>query len=85
MIFTRENLIDTLRHNVVIVTFTKVNGEERIMTCTLRSEHIPNAPKSNGEIVIRETKNDAISVWDINANGWRSFRVGNVKSIAIGS
>ena len=84
MIFTRENLIDTLRHNIVVVTFTKINGEERVMTCTLLSEHIPNAPKNNGEVVIRETKNDTISVWDINAAGWRSFRANNVKSISIG-
>ena len=84
MIFTRDNLIDTLRHNVVVVTFTKVNGEERVMTCTLLSDHIPNAPTTNGEVVIRESKSDALSVWDINANGWRSFRVSNVKSISIG-
>ena len=82
--FTRDGLIDMLRSNVVVVTFTKVNGEERVMTCTLRSEHIPNAPTTNGEVVIKETKNDTISVWDINANGWRSFRVENVKSISMG-
>ena len=35
--FTRDGLIDMLRSNVVVVTFTKVNGEERVMTCTLRS------------------------------------------------
>ena len=84
MIFTRESLIDTLRHNVVVVTFTKVNGDERVMTCTLLPDHIPNVPTNNGEVVIRETKNDVISVWDINAVGWRSFRANNVKSISIG-
>jgi hypothetical protein len=84
MIFTRDGLIDTLRHNIVTVTFTKVNGEERVMTCTLLSEHIPNAPTTNGELVIKESKNNTLSVWDMNANGWRSFRVENVKSISMG-
>ena len=66
------------------VTFTKVNGDERVMTCTLLSEHIPNAPITNGEVVVKETTSNTVSVWDINANGWRSFRVENVKSISMG-
>ena len=82
--FTRDGLIDMLRNNVVTVTFTKVNGDERIMTCTLRSEHIPNAPKTNGEVVIKESKNNTVSVRDVNAQGWRSFKVENVKSISMG-
>ena len=85
MIFTKENLNELLRNNVVTVTFTKVNGEERVMTCTLLSEHIPNAPKANGTVVPRTSNNDVVSVWDINANGWRSFRVNNVKSVSMKS
>ena len=82
--FTRDGLIDMLRNNIVVVTFTKVNGDERVMTCTLVSKHIPNAPTTNGEVVLKESKNQTISVWDTNAQGWRSFRVENVKSISIG-
>lgn len=85
MIFTRENLVETLRHNIATVTFTKVNGEERVMRCTLLTEHIPNAPKSNGQIIVESTNKETLSVWDLNANGWRSFRITNVKSILIGS
>lgn len=84
MIFTKENLVDTLRHNIVTVTFTKVDGTERVMKCTLMSEHIPNAPSTNGEIVLKETTSKTISVWDTEASGWRSFRVDNVKSISMG-
>lgn len=84
-IFTRDGLIDILRHNVATVTFTKVNGEERVMKCTLLSEHIPNAPKQNGELVVEEkSTSNNVSVWDVDANGWRSFRVENVKSISMG-
>ena len=82
--FTRDGLIDMLRHNLVTVTFTKVNGDERVMTCTLISEHIPNAPTTNGKTVIKETSSNTISVWDVKANGWRSFRVDSVKSISMG-
>jgi hypothetical protein len=84
LIFTKENLVDTLRHNIVTVTFTKVDGTERVMKCTLMSEHIPNAPSTNGEIVLKESSSKTISVWDTEASGWRSFRVDNVKSISMG-
>ena len=84
MIFTKENLIDLLRHNIVTVTFTKVNGEERVMQCTLMSEYVPNAPSNNGQVLLQESESKAISVWDTQTNGWRSFRVGSVKSVSVG-
>lgn len=85
-IFTRDGLVDLLRHNVVSVTFTKVNGEERVMKCTLQAEHIPNAPTQNGELVVEGSKNTSnnVSVWDVEANGWRSFRVASVKNVSVG-
>jgi hypothetical protein len=84
-IFTRDGLIDLLRHNVVTVTFTKVNGEERIMDCTLQANLIPNAPTQNGQLIVegKNTSNN-ISVWDVKANGWRSFRIANVKNVSVG-
>lgn len=83
--FTRDGLIDMLRHNIVTVTFTKVNGDERVMQCTLQANYIPNAPSQNGELVIEtKTNSNTVSAWDINANGWRSFRVASVKNISIG-
>ena len=84
MIFTKENLIDMLRHNIVTVTFTKVNGEERTMKCTLMSEYVPNAPTNNGQVLLQESESKAVSVWGTEANGWRSFRVDSVKSISMG-
>ena len=84
-IFTRDGLIDLLRHNVVTVTFTKVNGEERVMDCTLQANLIPNAPTQNGQLIVegKNTSNN-ISVWDVKANGWRSFRIANVKNVSVG-
>jgi hypothetical protein len=83
--FTRDGLIDMLKNNVVVVTFTKVNGDERVMTCTLQASHIPNAPTQKGELVVEKKSNsNTVSAWDVNANGWRSFRVENVKSISMG-
>jgi len=84
MIFTKENLIDMLRNNVITVTFTKVNGQERTMKCTLMAEYVPNAPTNNGQVLLEESESKAISVWNTELNGWRSFRVDSVKSISMG-
>jgi len=84
MIFTKENLVDMLRNNIVIVTFTKVNGDERVMQCTLLPEYVPNAPTNNGQVLLQESESKAVSVWDVQASAWRSFRVDSVKSISMG-
>lgn len=84
MIVTKENLIDILRNNVVTVTFTKVNGEERTMQCTLIAEYIPNASNSDGKVLLQESETKTVAVWDTQANGWRSFRVDSVKNISMG-
>lgn len=84
-IFTRDGLIDLLRHNVVSVTFTKVNGEERVMRCTLQANYIPNALTKNGELIVeKKTNSNNVSVWDTETQGWRSFRVNSVKSVSVG-
>jgi hypothetical protein len=88
MVFTKENLLDLLRNNLVTVTFTKVNGDERVMNCTLRNDYIPNSDVSNTTSqVLRENTgrgDNNISVWDTKSNGWRSFRVNSVKSVSVG-
>ena len=85
-IFDRDNLMNMLKHNVVVVTFTKVNGDERVMKCTLLQNYLPNVASTNGVTIVQEAKlgDNNISVWDIDSNGWRSFRVSSVKSISVG-
>ena len=43
----RQATLDVLRQKEMVVHFTKKNGEERIMTCTLSPNFIPedNLPK----------------------------------------
>ena len=85
MIFNKDNLNELLRNNVATVTFTKVDGSERVMKCTLLKEHIPNAATKDQHVVSEETTNLNLSVWDVDAAGWRSFRINSVKSISVGS
>jgi hypothetical protein len=86
MLFTKENMVEVLQNNVVSVTFTKVDGTERVMRCTLLPEYVPNAPTSSGKVLLQENRmsDNNLSVWDTEANGWRSFRISSVKNISIG-
>lgn len=72
----RNEMLETLRENVVDVVFTKKDGSERQMTCTLNMEAIDNEfhPKSGADqgATVNE---EVIKVFDLVANGWRSFRV----------
>jgi len=75
-----QDALSELKQSICEVTFTKVNGDTRIMTCTLQKDLIPQAIKKDPltETKVREINENFISVWDINAKGWRGFRVANI-------
>jgi hypothetical protein len=80
--YTKDSILEQLRSKEMIVTFNKVNGDERVMTCTLKPELIPESvqPKETGrEPSAKELEN--IRVYDVNAEGWRSFKVANVTNV----
>lgn len=69
-----------LTQGVYEVTFTKVNGETRTMPCTLDPQRLPAAPiKESANTKVR--KEDALSVWCVDKNEWRSFKVMNILEI----
>lgn len=80
----RENMLNELRTGVKTVTFTKLNGEERVMDCTLNMELIPieSQPKTDGNVTESTAAETTIKVYDVKAEGWRSFKVDSVKNFA---
>lgn len=67
-----------LREGVVSVVFTKKDGSERVMICTLNPELLP-AQTDIEEAVQKKTPNpDILAVWDLEAQGWRSFRYDSI-------
>ena len=79
----RDTLLADLKQKVCEVTFNKVNGEKRIMRCTLDQRYIPISIDSkhlDEEHKKRENKN-VIACWDVHAGGWRSFRIDSVEYV----
>lgn len=64
------------------MTFTKSDGTEREMRCTLREDLIQSTEKKTERT--KKENADVMSVWDLEKSGWRSFRLDSVKSIQFG-
>lgn len=82
---TKADLKFQLEQNVLVVDFTKLNGDKRVMTCTLREDMKPAATKVDPMSTkkVREISDAVVSVWDVNAKGWRSFRYDRINSVDI--
>ena len=82
---TKEELKLLLSQNVLTVDFTKLDGDKRVMTCTLREDIKPAATKADplSQKKVREVSDAVVSVWDVNAKGWRSFRYERINAINI--
>lgn len=66
-----ESLKENLHKGVVEVTFQKNDGSERVMKCTLQDGLVPKF-ESTGKV--KRHNPDVLAVWDIESDGWRSFR-----------
>jgi len=78
----REWLQGLLKEGNVIVTFTKSTGEERKMKCTLKEDVVPLYEKKTERV---KAKNDnVLSVWDLDKNEWRSFKLDSIKTVEFG-
>jgi hypothetical protein len=79
----QEQLLERLKNSVVEVTFTKLNGDRRVMECTLLPHMLPEPKKTDplSQKKVREIDPRVISVWDVNAGGWRAFRYERVEHV----
>lgn len=75
----KRELLKILLEKSLTIVFTKKDGTEREMYCTLNESEIPKdqRPKGTG----KEKNEDVLSVYDITNKGWRSFRTDSIKSI----
>ena len=74
----KSDIVSTLKTSICDVKFTKVNGEERLMRCTLKKDMLPEYIDMNDDKKVNES---VVPVWDLDKKGWRSFRVDSVINI----
>jgi hypothetical protein len=79
-------LLTALKLGEVHVRYTKLNGEEAHMYCTLCEEFIPEEFRSKKKEKISDEKKrleGLISVFNTDKKGWRSFYLENVISASV--
>lgn len=77
-------LKDMLSVTEATVTFTKTDGSERVMKCTLEASKLP-------PVVVKEDakprkvsdSTKALRVFDLEKGEWRSFTIKNIKRIEL--
>lgn len=75
----KEEIQETLRKGECEVIFTKKNGDEREMVCTLHPDYLP--VKDNDAPAGTNHENEhTVTVWDVEAAGWRMFRIDSIVS-----
>jgi hypothetical protein len=79
----RKDAQELLRDGICEVLFTKKDGTERLMKCTLNYDYIPEDMKPlnllKGEKILENL--DILKVYDTEVQDWRSFILSNVKYV----
>jgi hypothetical protein len=78
----REWFRGVLRNERVNVCFTKADGTERWMHCTLHPDLIPASELRDDDGSTVRRSEQAQSVWDIEKQAWRSFRWDTIKEFS---
>lgn len=85
-----------LREETVEIVFTKSDGTERVMRCTKKNSVVTEGVKLLEEKRTKDTIDESLpkkpkrtapskvgnmTVWDVDADDWRSFRVRSITNI----
>ena len=70
----KEDVLKSLRAGETTIRFTKVDGSERTMRCTLADSKIPSDKQPKNKEA-GSTAGSAIRAFDLDKGEWRSFRL----------
>ena len=81
-----DRLKTVMREQEIKITFTKKDGTERVMRCTLDPNKLPvHETNTDNPIDFPETKRkvstETMAVFDRDVQGWRSFTKKSVKCV----
>jgi hypothetical protein len=87
----RDWIKSLLQKQPITVVFTKADGTDREMLCTLNPEALPPVPVTTGPVdgIVKESKKPrkepdphSIRVFDLDKKEWRSFRFDRLKKVS---
>jgi hypothetical protein len=81
--YDKNEIIESLKKGSCKIVFTKVNGDERVMNCTLHESFLPEQIDVEEHIQKKKPNQDVLAVWDSDIGGWRSFRWDSIKEFNV--
>jgi hypothetical protein len=75
----RQLILKAIKNSDVTVLFTKKDGTDREMLCTLAESLIPSDKRPKTENT--KFSDDALRVFDLDKKEWRSFRWDSIKTV----
>jgi hypothetical protein len=76
---TRKLILSSIKRSGITVSFTKKDGTDREMLCTLAESLIPSDKRPKTENT--KFSDDALRVFDLDKQEWRSFRWDSIKTV----
>lgn len=73
----KDEILAQLRDSPRWVTFKKLDGDTRVLHCTLQKSVVPKTDEDYNNL-----PGDSIVAWDLEKNAWRSFVLDRVTRIA---
>jgi len=78
---TKAELKTLLKKQILNIKFKKINGTERLMCCSLKTDLLP-VQETNNELKEnkqnRKENEEVLSVWDLEKKAFRSFRINSI-------
>jgi hypothetical protein len=78
----KDWLKSILNDGVATIIFNKADGTERVMKCTLDRKVVPQVVKEETKKT-KAISDDVLPVYDVEAQGWRSFRWDSITKVEI--
>ena len=84
--YNRETLLEILHSREATVKFRKLNGDVRIMRCTLKFDLLPEQVQN--KLLAEEKEEEKIpndtlvTVFDLEEQGWRSFKIDRIIEVS---
>ena len=83
---TKEELKENLKHQIGIIEFIKKDGTLRKLRCSLSSKILPPTDFDPENYIPKKTDNpNTLSVWDLEKEAWRSFRLDSLRGYSFES
>lgn len=77
--YTKEDIKNLAIKGIIKVRFQKTDGTIRNMRCTLNPKYLP--VQTDLEEHTTKENSTILAVWDLDKEGWRSFRINSVLKV----